>query len=89
MLERYAMKVARTVLRGGGGSNASPLPDRLIPRRAPGLAWWQSALFWAIFAPRVCTALKFLSIPGPVRRERERLGGIREPNFLVVKSISA
>jgi hypothetical protein len=27
MLERYAMKVARTVLRGGSGSNASPLPD--------------------------------------------------------------
>jgi hypothetical protein len=28
MLERYAMKVARTVLRGGSGSNASPLPDQ-------------------------------------------------------------
>jgi hypothetical protein len=27
MLERYAMKVARTVLRGGSGSNAAPLPD--------------------------------------------------------------
>ena len=27
MLERYAMKVARTVLRGGSGSNATPLPD--------------------------------------------------------------
>lgn len=27
MLERYAMKVARTVLRGGSGSNAIPLPD--------------------------------------------------------------
>ncbi len=27
MLERYAMKVACTVLRGGRGSNASPLPD--------------------------------------------------------------
>jgi hypothetical protein len=29
MLERYAMKVARTVLRGGSDSNASPLPDHL------------------------------------------------------------
>jgi len=28
MLERYAMKVARTVLRGGSGSNATPLPDQ-------------------------------------------------------------
>jgi hypothetical protein len=27
MLERYAMKIARTVLRGGSGSNATPLPD--------------------------------------------------------------
>ena len=27
MLERYAVKVARTVLRGGSGSNAIPLPD--------------------------------------------------------------
>jgi hypothetical protein len=27
MLERYAMKVARTVLRGGSDSNATPLPD--------------------------------------------------------------
>lgn len=29
MLERYAMKVARTVLRGGSDSNATPLPDQL------------------------------------------------------------
>ena len=28
MLERYAMKVARTVLRGGSGSNVTPLPDQ-------------------------------------------------------------
>jgi hypothetical protein len=28
MLERYAVKVARTVLRGGRDSNAPPLPDR-------------------------------------------------------------
>ena len=27
MLERYAMKVARTVLKGGSDSNAIPLPD--------------------------------------------------------------
>ena len=27
MLERYAMKVARTVLRGGSGIAATPLPD--------------------------------------------------------------
>jgi hypothetical protein len=32
MLERYAMKVARTVLRGGNGSNATPLPDLLAAR---------------------------------------------------------
>jgi hypothetical protein len=31
MLERYAMKVARTVLRGGSGSNATPLPDHADP----------------------------------------------------------
>jgi hypothetical protein len=30
MLERYAMKVARTVLRGGSGSNATPLPDHPV-----------------------------------------------------------
>jgi len=29
MLERYAVKVARTVLRGGRDSNAPPLPDHL------------------------------------------------------------
>ena len=28
MLERYAVKVARTVLRGGSGSNVTPLPDQ-------------------------------------------------------------
>jgi hypothetical protein len=28
MLERYAVKAARTVLRGGSGSNATSLPDR-------------------------------------------------------------
>jgi hypothetical protein len=31
MLERYAVKVARTVLRGGSGSNATSLPDHPIP----------------------------------------------------------
>jgi len=30
MLERYAMKVARTVLRGGSGSDVTPLPDQWI-----------------------------------------------------------
>jgi hypothetical protein len=30
MLERYAMKVARTVLRGGSGSNVTPLPDPIV-----------------------------------------------------------
>ena len=30
MLERYAMKVARTVLRGGRGSNVTPLPDQEV-----------------------------------------------------------
>lgn len=30
MLERYAMKVARTVLRGGSDSNATPLPDQQL-----------------------------------------------------------
>jgi len=29
MLERYAVKVARTVLRRGSGSNATPLSDYL------------------------------------------------------------
>jgi hypothetical protein len=38
MLERYAMKVARTVLRGGSGSNATPLPDHAA------LVW---AVLWA------------------------------------------
>lgn len=31
MLERYAVKVARTVLRGGSGSNATSLPDHPPP----------------------------------------------------------
>jgi hypothetical protein len=31
MLERYAVKVARTVLRGGSGSNATSLPDQPTP----------------------------------------------------------
>jgi len=31
MLERYAVKVARTVLRGGSGSNATSLPDHADP----------------------------------------------------------
>jgi hypothetical protein len=34
MLERYAMKVARTVLRGGSGSNVTPLPDQRTPKQA-------------------------------------------------------
>ena len=29
MLERYAVKAARTVLRGGSDSNATPLPDHV------------------------------------------------------------
>ena len=33
MLERYAVKVARTVLRGGSGSNAIPLPDHADPAK--------------------------------------------------------
>jgi hypothetical protein len=32
MLERYAVKVARTVLRAGRGSNATPLPDERLWR---------------------------------------------------------
>lgn len=35
MLERYAMKVARTVLRGGSDSNATPLPDQRTWRFVP------------------------------------------------------
>jgi hypothetical protein len=30
MLERYAVKAARTVLRGGSDSNATPLPDHPV-----------------------------------------------------------
>jgi hypothetical protein len=39
VLERYAVKVARTVLRGGGDGNVASLPDpslllrRLVPRK--------------------------------------------------------
>jgi hypothetical protein len=45
MLERYAMKVARTVLRGGSGSNATPLPDH-----ADGGTLSARALRWAMVA---------------------------------------
>jgi hypothetical protein len=38
MLERYAMKVARTVLRGGSGSNATSLPDYADPSTGSGPA---------------------------------------------------
>jgi len=53
MLERYAMKVARTVLRGGSGSNVTPLPDHAdpAPLRSAGQAGWilsARALRWAI-----------------------------------------
>jgi len=47
MLERYAMKVARTVLRGGSGSNAAPLPDQPTTQRAADK--WDSAGFTNIF----------------------------------------
>ena len=33
MLERYAVKVARTVLRRGGGSNLFSLFDPMLPER--------------------------------------------------------
>ena len=36
MLERYAMKVARTVLRRGSGSNATPLSDHPTPEHRTG-----------------------------------------------------
>ena len=40
-LERYAVKVARTVLRGGSGSNATSLPDQPTLARVLGrLAIW-------------------------------------------------
>ena len=41
VLERYAVKVARTVLRGGGDGNVASLPDSIIkdwqPNRERGL----------------------------------------------------
>ncbi|PWB71486.1 MAG: hypothetical protein C3F07_13975 [Anaerolineales bacterium] len=42
MLERYAVKVARTVLRGGSDSNVTPLPDHAdpAPLRLAGQAGW-------------------------------------------------
>ena len=48
MLERYAMKVARTVLRGGSDSNATPLPDHptlgILARFQA--FFYASAFFW-------------------------------------------
>jgi len=44
MLERYAMKVARTVLRGGSGNNATSLPDHPVTAsqfEAGGLEPWR------------------------------------------------
>jgi len=64
MLERYAMKVARTVLRGGSGSNVTSLPDHPVPhyvgrgkRRGPRTAklafsWlWVCSVSGAILVP--------------------------------------
>ena len=47
MLERYAMKVARTVLRGGSGSNATPLPD---PPTLGSLARFQAFFYASAFS---------------------------------------
>jgi hypothetical protein len=59
MLERYAMKVARTVLRGGSGSNVTPLPDHLTS----GILRDLQAFFWL----RAFPALKHYPRP-PTRR---------------------
>ena len=45
MLERYAVKVARTVLRRGSGSNATPLSDHPTLGRAPRPWWWEICAF--------------------------------------------
>jgi len=59
MLERYAMKVARTVLRGGSGSNATSLPDHPTSGILRDLQ--------ASFLLRVYTALKPCPSPAHLR----------------------
>ena len=67
MLERYAVKAARTVLRGGSGSNATPLPDQPISGMRRDLQ--------AFFSLQVYTALKPSprSAPAPVTQNVRRL----------------
>ena len=55
MLERYAVKAARTVLRGGSDSNATPLPDHLTGGILPH--------FRALSTPKQNPALEVLSTP--------------------------
>ena len=57
MLERYAVKVARTVLRGGSGRNATPLPDQ----------WTVGILrhYRAFSTPEQNLGLGVLSTPAP------------------------
>jgi hypothetical protein len=50
MLEPYAMKVARTVLRGGSDSNATPLPDPKEHRDNAVDGWaLRVRVFWSWF----------------------------------------
>lgn len=57
-LERYAVKAARTVLRGGSGSNATSLPDQVtLARVLNGPAFWLRFIIWSTAPAHLMVAL--------------------------------
>ena len=63
MLERYAVKVARTVLRGGSGSNATSLPDQVtLARVLGGAAFWLRLRLWTTAPAHLMVAFKRSSV---------------------------
>ena len=75
MLERYAVKVARTVLRGGSGSNATSLPDQLtLARVLNGLALWLRFIHWVIAPAQLNQALGCyftVSVAGGIQKKTD------------------
>ena len=74
MLVRYAVKVARTVLRGWSGSNAAPLPDhpgKLRRGRKAGRLGTSCVRFWNLVLNDGSFPFRELVLPQPYPGERQ------------------
>jgi len=77
MLERYAVKVARTVLRGGSVSNVTPLPDQ----PTSGILCVLQTFFWLqVYTALTCASRKTHLHPPQVRCRDDVRKGAGKPS---------